>query len=110
MVATTLRGVAFSTASTIGTTAASDLGHSEDNGFFTRCADDLDAIAELGVRAVRLSLDWARLQPRPRELDGEWVEWYGSLLTTARDLGLGAVADAVRRIDPEMVRRRRRIR
>ena len=40
------------------------------------------------MRAVRLSLDWARLQPRPRELDGEWVEWYGSLLTTARGSGL----------------------
>ncbi len=54
----------------------------------SRRDDDLDAIAELGVRAVRLSLDWARLQPRPRELDGEWVEWYSSLLTTARGLGL----------------------
>ena len=82
------RGVAFSTPSTIGTAVASDLGHSEGNGFFTRWADDLDAVAELGVRAVRLSLDWARLQPRPRELDGGWVEWYGSLLTTARVLGL----------------------
>ena len=84
----TRRGVAFSTDSTLGTSASSDLGHSEGNGFFTRCADDLDAIAELGVRAVRLSLDWARLQPRPKELDGEWVEWYGSLLTTALGLGL----------------------
>lgn len=88
MVAKTLRGVAFSTPSTIGTAAASDLGQSEDNGFLSRRDDDLDAIAELGVRAVRLSLDWARLQPRPRELDGEWVEWYSSLLTTARGLGL----------------------
>ena len=86
--AQTHRGVAFSTPSTLGTSPSSDLGRSEGNGFFTRWADDLDAIADLGVRAVRLSLDWARLQPRPNELDGEWVEWYGSLLTTALGIGL----------------------
>jgi Glycosyl hydrolase family 1 len=84
----TRRGAAFSTASTLGTSASSDLGRSEGNGFLTRWADDLDALAELGVRAVRLSLDWARLQPRPKVLDGEWVEWYGSLLTTSLRLGL----------------------
>ena len=86
--AQTQRGVAFSTPSTLGTSPSSDLGRSGGNGFFTRWADDLDAIAELGVRAVRLSLDWARLQPRPNELDAEWVEFYGSLLTAAHRLGL----------------------
>jgi hypothetical protein len=88
MGAQTLRGVAFSTPSTLGTSPSSDLDRSDGNGFLTRWADDLDAIADLGVRAVRLSLDWARLQPRPTELDGEWVEWYGSLLTTALGSGL----------------------
>lgn len=88
MLAQTRRGVAFSTASTLGTSASSDIGHTDGNGFLSRSADDLDALAELGVRAVRLSLDWARLQPRPKELDGEWVEWYGSLLTTSLGLGL----------------------
>jgi hypothetical protein len=84
----TRHGAAFDTPSTLGTSASSDLGHNEGNGFLTRWADDLDALAELGVRAVRLSLDWARLQPRPREFDGGWVEWYGSLLTTSLGLGL----------------------
>jgi beta-glucosidase len=88
MLAQARRGVAFETPSTIGTAAASDLGAGEESGFLTRWSDDLDAVADLGVRAVRVSLDWARLQPRPRELDGGWVEWYGSLLTTARGLGL----------------------
>ncbi len=88
MGAQTQRGAAFSTPSTLGTSPSSDLGESAGNGFLTRWADDLDAIADLGVRTVRLSLDWARLQPRPNELDGEWVEWYGSLLTTAVRLGL----------------------
>ena len=88
MLAQARRGVAFATPSTLGTAVTSDLGHGDGNGFATRWADDLDAVADLGVRAVRLSLDWARLQPRPRQLDGGWVEWYGSLLTTARDLGL----------------------
>ena len=37
---------------------------------------------------MRFSLDWARLQPRPTELEGEWLEWYGSLLTTSVGLGL----------------------
>ncbi len=84
----TARGVAFGTASTLGTSRSSDLGEGDGNGYLSRWADDLDAIADLGVRAVRFSLDWARLQPRPTELDGEWVEWYGSLLTTALGLGL----------------------
>ncbi len=84
----TRRGVTFATASTLGTSASSDLGHGEGNGFLTRWADDLGAVADLGVRAVRLSLDWSRLQPRPKELDGEWVEWYGSLLKTSLGLGL----------------------
>jgi len=88
MGAVTQRGVAFSTVSTLGTSPSSDLGGSDGNGFLTRWADDLDAIAGLGVRAVRFSLDWARLQPRPTELDGEWVEWYGSLLTTSLGHGL----------------------
>jgi hypothetical protein len=88
MVTETARGVAFCTASTLGTAASSDLSQGDGNGFLTRWADDLDAIAELGVRAVRLSLDWSRLQPRPTELDGEWVEWYGSLLTISLELGL----------------------
>ena len=87
MAAHTRRGVAFTTATTLGTSASSDLGRSDDHGFLTRWADDLDALTELGVRAVRLSLDWARLQPRPKELDGEWVEWYGSLITTSLRLG-----------------------
>jgi glycosyl hydrolase family 1 len=88
MPAQTRRGVAFATASTLGTSASSDRGHADGNGFLTRWADDLDAVAELGVRTVRLSLDWARLQHRPEQLDGEWVEWYGSLLTTSIGLGL----------------------
>ena len=88
MPAQTRRGVAFATASTLGTSASSDHGRTDGNGFLTRWADDLDAVAELGVRAVRLSLDWARLQQRPEQLDGEWVEWYGSLLTTSIALGL----------------------
>ena len=107
MAAQTQRGVAFSTC--VDTRHVS-FERSRPVAMTTassrRWADDLDAIAELGVRAVRLSLDWARLQPRPRELDGEWVEWYGSLLTTSLGLGLGAMADVVRRIDPEVVRRR----
>jgi hypothetical protein len=88
MRAETPRGVAFPTASTLGTSAASDLGESGGNGFRSRWADDLDAVAELGVSAVRLSLDWARLQPRPSEIDGGWVEWYESVITTARRLDL----------------------
>ena len=88
MGAVTPRGVAFSTASTLGTSPSSDLGESDGNGFLSRWADDLDAIADLGVRAVRFSLDWARLQPRPTELDGAWVEWYGSVLTASLRLGL----------------------
>ncbi|MGH9132553.1 MAG: family 1 glycosylhydrolase [Ilumatobacteraceae bacterium] len=88
MDASVQRGVAFATPSTLGTAATSDLGGGDGNGFLTRWPDDLAAISELGVLAARFSLDWARLQPRPNQLDGEWVEWYGSLLTAALSLDL----------------------
>lgn len=58
------------------------------NGFVERFAEDLAALSEVGVRAVRLSFDWARLQPVPGRLDDDWREWYGSVLMAARASGV----------------------
>lgn len=62
------------------------------NGFHTRFADDLAALAAAGVRHVRLGVDWSRLQPRSGmggDLSGEWFEWYRDVLSAADAAGIG---------------------
>jgi hypothetical protein len=83
-----VRGAAFPTWHTLGEAATSDLGPTASNGFDTRWADDLGLLADEGAGAVRLALDWPRLQPAPGALDGGWTEWYTSLIRHARGIGL----------------------
>jgi Glycosyl hydrolase family 1 len=83
-----VRGVALPTWATLGEADTSNLGPTPSNGFDTGWADDLVRYFEDGVTAVRVSLDWARLQPRPGPLDGSWAEWYDALLLRTRSLGL----------------------
>jgi len=73
------------------------------NGFHTRFADDLEALAQLGVRRVRLGFDWSRLQPRSGmadELNGEWVEWYRDVMEVARASGIDVWAGLLERHVP----------
>lgn len=58
------------------------------NGFAERYRDDFALLAELGLRHHRLSLEWARLEPRPGRHDGAAVEHYREVLSAARDAGL----------------------
>jgi hypothetical protein len=53
------------------------------NGFRTHFADDLAALASVGVTDLRLGFDWSRLEPRAGGLDGQWVEWYSDVITAA---------------------------
>lgn len=83
-----VRGAALPTWHTLGEAATSDLGPTASNGFDTRWADDLGLLADEGAGAVRLALDWPRLQPAPGALDGGWIEWYTSAIRHARTVGL----------------------
>jgi hypothetical protein len=83
-----VRGASFSTWHTLGEASTSDLGPTASNGFETRWVDDLALVAGEGAGAVRLALDWPRLQPTPGALDGEWTEWHTSVIRHARDVGL----------------------
>lgn len=61
---------------------------SDGNGFRTRYADDLALLAEHGLAHHRLTVEWARLEPRPGEWDGDEVAHLRRVLTAARDTGI----------------------
>jgi hypothetical protein len=82
------RGAALSTGSTLGHADSADVGPTVGNGFEHRWADDLAAVQVAGITDVRLTLDWARLQPRPATVDPAWAEWFDQVITTADTLGL----------------------
>ena len=54
-----------------------------------RFAEDLILLAGLGAPMVRITLDWAWLQPKAGAFDGDAVEWYAGLLQHAASLGIG---------------------
>jgi hypothetical protein len=82
------RGTALPTSTTLGYADGSDLGPTAGNGFFTRWPDDLATLQELGITDVRLTLDWARLQPAPDRLDDDWAERFGQMIIAADAIGL----------------------
>lgn len=86
-------GVSLPSLVVLGASPSSDveLTSVTGNGFHTRFADDLAALATAGVRRVRLGFDWSRLQPRSGmgdELSGEWFEWYRDVIATADSVGV----------------------
>ena len=82
------RGAALTTADTLGHADTADLGPTAGNGFRTRWPDDLAALQDLGVTDVRIALDWARLQPKPGALDGDWAEHFEQILQAADAIGV----------------------
>ena len=50
-------------------------------------ADELDRLASSGVTALRVTLDWARLEPVNGRVDGDAVEHLRAALALARDRG-----------------------
>ena len=48
----------------------------------------LERAAELGLAGVRLSVEWARVEPRRGELDERALARYSAVVSAARDLGL----------------------
>jgi beta-glucosidase len=51
-------------------------------------AEDLDQLAGLGINSIQLTLEWARLEPKPGHYDEAAVELRSDLLRAARGLGL----------------------
>ena len=95
------RGVALTIASTFGLFEHSDLGPTAGIGFVDSWPDDVAALDQLGVDAIRLTFDWARLQPRPQGVGEDWAERYDQLVDAIRaaDIRLWATGldDAVPR-------------
>jgi beta-glucosidase len=60
----------------------------DGNGFASRFAEDFALYAEHGLTHHRLSLEWARLEPRQGEHDLAEVERYRQILTAARAAGV----------------------
>lgn len=60
----------------------------DGNGFGTNFHDDLALIASLGVTDVRLTLEWARMEPVEGKTDGEAIDRYRDILAHAGAAGL----------------------
>ena len=85
---TFLRGASLTTAATLGYADTADLGPTAGNGFRTRWPDDLAALQDVGITDVQITLDWARLQPRPGEIDADWAELFEQILQAADAIGV----------------------
>lgn len=82
------RGAALTTATTLGYADTADIGPSAGNGFYRRWPDDLAALQEAGVTDIRLTLDWARLQPKPETFDPDWAERFEQMIAAATAIDL----------------------
>ncbi|MFF2555985.1 family 1 glycosylhydrolase [Nocardia sp. NPDC058058] len=56
--------------------------------FFDRYAEDIDLAAGLGVQVYRLSIEWARVQPRPDVWDENDFRFYDAVLAKIRAAGM----------------------
>lgn len=86
------RGATLTTAATFGHADTSNLGPTAGNGFYKRWPDDLALLQDLGLTDIRLTFDWARLQPKPGDLDGDWADRFEQMLAAAEAIGLSAWA------------------
>lgn len=60
----------------------------DGNGWATNAADDALALASLGANAVRITIEWARLEPRPGQVDTGRVAHEREVLRACRAAGL----------------------
>ena len=85
---TFLRGASLTTAATLGYADTADRGPTAGNGFHSRWPDDLAALQDVGITDVRITLDWARLQPKPGVIDGDWAERFEQIVRAADAIGV----------------------
>lgn len=60
----------------------------DGNGWRTNYADDAHLLASLGLGAIRLTLEWARLEPSAGRVDDADVEHQRRVLEAVREAGL----------------------
>jgi len=60
----------------------------EGNGFSSRFAEDFEVLSALGLRHHRLSIDWARVEPREGDHDSAAVSHYREILASAAEWGI----------------------
>lgn len=82
------RGTSLTTATTLGFADSADVGPTAGNGFYRRWPDDLALLQDIGITDIRLTLDWARLQQKPGDLDADWTERFENMLEAAEAIGL----------------------
>jgi beta-glucosidase len=56
-----------------------------------RAEEDLSRAADLGLNAIRMSLEWSRLEPEPGRFDPAAFDRYRAILDHARSRGLSVV-------------------
>lgn len=60
----------------------------DGNGFAVDWRDDLALMAEIGLNAVRMTVEWARIEPTAGKVDTAALDLYADVMTHARDLGI----------------------
>jgi len=60
----------------------------DGNGFATNFHDDLGLMASLGVTDVRVTLEWARIEPVQDKIDRDTLDRYDDILRHAAGVGL----------------------
>lgn len=65
-----------------------------------RFPEDLALLGGLGAKQVRITLDWAWLQPKAGTFDGDAVEWYSGVLQHASTVGVGVQLTLLERAVP----------
>lgn len=64
----------------------------DGNGLATNHHDDFLLLASLGITHVRLTLEWARLEPERGRIDADAFDRYQDVLASARNAGLHVIA------------------
>jgi beta-glucosidase len=58
---------------------------------YHRFREDMQLLADAGLDAYRFSIEWARIEPRPGEVDERELRHYREMIETAFELGLTPV-------------------
>lgn len=58
------------------------------NDHLHRWKEDIDLMADMGIRIYRLSIEWARIEPAQGSYDTSAVEWYRQLLEYIKSKGI----------------------
>jgi beta-glucosidase len=60
----------------------------DGNGWSTNFADDVALLRTVGTNAIRITVEWARMEPRDGTIEADVVERYRRMLEEARRAGL----------------------